>query len=469
MRQTVLAVFLMCSAAIGGAEPQTTGNPDFNKARDEAIQILQGLIRIDTSNPPGNETKAAQYLKGILDKEGIPSEIIALEPARGNLVARIKGNGKAKPILLIAHLDVVGVEREKWTMDPFAATIKDGYLYGRGVFDDKSNVAAALQVMLMLHRSKTPLDRDIILLAEAGEEGTSSVGIDFMVSKHWDKIEAEFAINEGGWILEEAGKVRYVAVTTTEKVPNTTKLVAKGSSGHGSMPRMDNAIVHLAAAVAKVGEFQPPMRLNETTRTFFKRLASISAPSEAILYSNVEDPVSGKVVEETLRRNNVMLNSMLRTSISPNIFNGGFRSNVIPGSAEATLDIRALPDEDMGEFYATLKRIINDPAIEIVPPAAGTVRPTSAPSRLDSALFQSIEKAQATVFPGVVTLPVMFTAATDSAQLRAKGVQAYGLGSVLSEEDRARMHGNDERLSVQGIGKFVELMYRAVAGIAVAR
>ena len=469
MRQTLLALFLVCSAAIAGAEPQNTANPDFNKARDEAIEILQGLIRIDTSNPPGNETKAAQYLKGILDKEGIPSEIIALEPARGNLVARIKGNGKAKPLLLIAHLDVVGVEREKWTMDPFAATIKDGYLYGRGVFDDKSNVAAALQVMLMLHRSKTPLDRDIILLAEAGEEGTSSVGIDFMVSKHWDKIEAEFAINEGGWILEEAGKVRYVAVTTTEKVPNTTKLVAKGSSGHGSMPRMDNAIVHLAAAVAKVGEFQPPMRLNETTRTFFKRLASISAPSEAILYSNVEDPVSGKVVEETLRRSNVMLNSMLRTSISPNIFNGGFRSNVIPGSAEATLDIRALPDEDMGEFYATLKRIINDPAIEIVPPAAGTVRPTSAPSRLDSVLFQSIEKAQAAVFPGVVTLPVMFTAATDSAQLRAKGVQAYGLGSVLSEEDRARMHGNDERLSVQGIGKFIELMYRAVAGIAVAR
>jgi acetylornithine deacetylase/succinyl-diaminopimelate desuccinylase-like protein len=469
MRKTLLVFFLVCSAAIAGAEPQTTGNPDFNKARDEAIQILQGLVRIDTSNPPGNETKAAQYLKGILDKEGIPSEIVALEPARGNLVARIKGNGKAKPVLLLAHLDVVGVEREKWTMDPFAATIKDGYLYGRGVFDDKSNLAAALQVMLMLHRAKTPLDRDIILLAESGEEGTSSVGIDFMVSKHWDKIEAEFAINEGGWILEEAGRVRYVAVTTTEKVPNTTKLVAKGSSGHGSMPRTDNAIVHLAAAIARVGEYQPPMRLNETTRTFFKRLASISAPSEAILYSNVEDPVAGKVVEETLRRNNVMLNSMLRTSISPNIFNGGFRSNVIPGSAEATLDIRALPDEDMGEFFATLKRIINDPAIEIVPPAPASVRPTSPPSRLDSPLFQSIEKAQASVFPGVVTLPVMFTAATDSAQLRAKGVQAYGLGSVLSEEDRARMHGNDERLSVQGIGKFIELMYRAVAGIAVAR
>jgi len=342
-------------------------------------------------------------------------------------------------------------------------------LYGRGVFDDKSNVAASVQVMLMLNRAKVPLDRDIILLAEAGEEGTTSVGIDFMVREHWDKIDAEFCLNEGGWILDENGKVRYVAVTTTEKVPNGTRLIARGSSGHGSMPRMDNAIVHLAAAIARLGEYQPPMRLNDTTRTFFKRLASVSPPNEALLYSSIEDPVAGKVVEEMLRKSNVMLNSMLRTSISPNIFNGGFRSNVIPGSAEATLDIRALPDEDMGEFFAALKRIVNDPAVEIVPPAPGTVRPSSPPSRLDSAMFLSIEKAQQTVFPGVVTLPVMFTAATDMAQLRAKGVQSYGLGSVLSEEDRARMHGNDERLSVAGIGKFVELMYRAVAGVAVSK
>jgi acetylornithine deacetylase/succinyl-diaminopimelate desuccinylase-like protein len=193
----------------------------------------------------------------------------------------------------------------------------------------------------------------------------------------------------------------------------------------------------------------------------------VSPPKEAFLYENVEDPVVGKLVEETFRRDNVMLNSTLRTSISPNIFSGGFRTNVIPATAEATLDIRALPDEDMTELDATLKRIINDPAIEIVPSTFGA-RPATPPSRLDSALFQSIERAQAAVFPGVITLPVMFTAATDSAQIRAKGVQAYGLGSVLTENDRARMHGNDERLSVQGIGKFVELMYRAVAGVAIA-
>jgi acetylornithine deacetylase/succinyl-diaminopimelate desuccinylase-like protein len=465
MRRLLL---VLLASTLTAAQPQTP-TPDFNRARDEAIQILQGLIRIDTSNPPGNETKAASYLKAILDKEGIPSDIFALAPGRGNLVARIKGNGKARPILLMAHLDVVGVELDKWTMDPFAATTKDGYLYGRGVFDDKSNAAAALQVMLMLHRSKAPLERDIIFLAESGEESTTNVGIDFMVQQHWDKIDAEFAINEGGWVLEENGKVRYVAVATSEKVPNATRLIARGASGHGSMPRPDNAIVHLAAAIAKLGEFQPPMRLNETTRTFFDRLSSVSPPNEALLYANIKDPIAGRVVEETFRNTNVMLNSMLRTSISPNIFNGGFRTNVIPGSAEATLDIRALPDEDMGEFYATLKRIINDPAIEVIPPAPGASRKATPPSRLDSVMFQSIESAQAAVFPGTATLPVMFTAATDSAQLRAKGVQAYGLGSVLSEEDRSRMHGNDERLSMEGIGKFVELMYRAVAGVALAK
>jgi acetylornithine deacetylase/succinyl-diaminopimelate desuccinylase-like protein len=176
------------------------------------------LTRIDTSNPPGNETKAASFLKAIVDKEGIPSEIFTLMPRRGNLVARIKGNGRARPVLLMAHLDVFGVELDKWTVDPFAATTKDGYLYGRGVFDDKSNAAAALQVMLMLHRSKAPLERDIIFLAESGEEGTTNVGIDFMVQQHWDEIDAEFAINEGGWVLEKNGKVRY-AVDTSEKVP----------------------------------------------------------------------------------------------------------------------------------------------------------------------------------------------------------------------------------------------------------
>src|SRR5215469_1221103 len=184
--------------------------PDFRASQGEAVKFLSDLVKIDTSNPPGSETRAAEYIKGVLAAEGIPAQIYESAPGRGNLVARIKGNGKKKPLLLMAHLDVVGVERDKWTVDPFAGIIKDGYLYGRGSIDDKSMDAANLEVFLLLHRLKVPLDRDVILMSEAGEEGTTQFGIDFMVAQHWDEIACEYALNEGGSIAEENGKVEYV-------------------------------------------------------------------------------------------------------------------------------------------------------------------------------------------------------------------------------------------------------------------
>lgn len=442
--------------------------PDFVAARDEVVKILADFVRVDTSNPPGNETKGAEYLKSVLDRAGIASEIFEMEPGRGNLVARLKGNGKKRPILLMGHIDVVGVEREKWTVDPFGGVVKDGYLYGRGASDDKGMTSACLEVFLLLHRLKVPLDRDVIFLAEAGEEGSSSVGIDFMVRQHWDKIECEYALNEGGVIYAVDGKVKYVGVATTEKVPRGFKLVAKGTSGHGSVPRLDNAITHLAAAVAKVGNWQAPMRLNETTRAFFSRLAKISTPDEAYLYSHLEDPAKTEMIQEKIRTTNGTYNSMLRTSIVPTIIKGGFRSNVIPGDAEATLDVRAVPDEDIDALAASLRKLINDPAVEVLPPAARG-RPANPPSKLDNDMFHALESTQAKLFPGTITLPLMLTGATDSAQLRAKGVQAYGLGTVAGDRERASIHGNDERISVEGLGKFVEFIYWAVIDVAASK
>jgi acetylornithine deacetylase/succinyl-diaminopimelate desuccinylase-like protein len=459
--KNMFVILLLVPAALW---PQAS--PDFAKNRDETVKTLQSLVRLDTSNPPGNETKAAEYIKAVFDKEGIPSEIFALDRNRANLVARIKGNGKKRPLLLMGHTDVVGVEREKWTVDPFGGIIKDGYVYGRGSVDDKDNAAVAMQILLMLHRQKTPLDRDVIALFEAGEEGTTKAGIEYMVKEHWDKIDSEFAILEGGGIDVRKGKVVDVLVATTEKIPNTTTLIARGTSGHGSMPRPDNPIVHLAAAIAKIGAYQPPMRLNETTRTYFQRLASVSSPEDAFLYQHIEDPVLGTMVQETLRTSHISQNSNLRTSISPNIIKGGFRSNVIPGDAEATLDIRALPDEDMSEFIASLRRVIDDPAIEIKPGGPG--RPGGPPSSLNSEAFLALERAQAKVFPGVITIPGMLNGATDGAFLRAKGVQAYGVGSYVEDGD-SRAHGNDERNPVEGIGKFLEFLYAAVVDIAGAR
>ena len=462
---TVLAL-LATSSIARSSQPGAT--PDFDAARDEVVKILSGFVRIDTSNPPGNETKGAEYLKAILDREGIPSEVFEMTPGRGNIVARLKGNGKKRPVLLMGHIDVVGVEREKWTVDPFAGVIKDGYIYGRGSSDDKGMASACLEVFLLLHRLKVPLDRDVIFLAEAGEEGTSEVGIDFMVERHWDKIECEYALNEGGMIYAVAGKVKYVGIATTEKVPRGFKLIARGTSGHGSIPRPDNAITHLAAAVAKVGNWQTPMRLNETTRAFFSRLAKISPSEQAFLYAHLEDPANTEMIQEKIRAQNGAYNSMLRTSIVPTIIKGGFRSNVIPGDAEATLDVRAVPDEDIDALAASLRKLINDPAVEVIPPAT-LGRPASTPSKMETEMFRALEGAQGKVFPGVVTLPLMLTGATDSAQLRAKGVQAYGLGSVAGDRERASVHGNDERISIEGLGKFVEFIYWAVIDVAASK
>ena len=463
-RRVMLTALLLCFVTdLPAQQPPASRLPDFARARDEAVGFLQNLIRIDTSN--GNETRAAEYIKSILDAEGIPAEIFTLEDGRGNVVARLKGNGKKRAVLLMGHTDVVGVEKEKWTVDPFAAVIKDGYLYGRGSTDDKDNAAANLEVLLLLHRLNVPLDRDVIYLAEAGEEGSPRLGIGYMVDEHWDKIDSEFALAEGGTSVIREGKVRYVGIASTEKVGRGLRLVTRGTSGHGSVPRPDNPVVHLAAAVAKAGQYQVPMRLNETTRTFFKRLAEISPPDEAFLFTHLEDPVVGPMVQEILRRQYLSMNSMIRTSISPTIFRAGFRSNVIPGDAEANLDVRAVPDEDMDKVVDTLQRLIDDPAVEIVRSRAG--RPSPPPSSIDSEMFRALETTQASMFPGAATLPMMLTGATDMSFLRAKGAQSYGIGAP-AQEGEIGAHGNDERISVDGFGKFVEFICRTVLEVAAA-
>ena len=465
----IIVSTLACLPALGPAasaqQPSTSLGATTDASRAETIRFLTDLVKIDTSNPPGNEAKAANYIKTVLEKEGIPSEIFESAPGRGNLVARLKGNGSKRPLMLMGHLDVVGVERDKWTVEPFAAVMKDGYLYGRGSHDDKAMDAANLEVFLELHRRKIPLDRDVILLAEAGEEGTTQYGIDFMVAQHWDKIDCEYVLNEGGVLHETNGKVDYLSVGTTEKVPRAMMLTARGSSGHASMPRLDNPIEHLGAAVGKLMAWQPPMRLNETTKEYFSRLAKISSPEDAYLYTHLGEPA----VQKKLAAKHISQNSMLRTSIVPTIIKGGFRVNVIPADAEATLDVRALPDENIDGLMATLRKVINDPEIEVARGDKLNDRPAGAPSSIHSEMFQALERAQAKVFPGAITLPEMGTGATDSAQLRAKGVQGYGIGAPTSDDDGLRVHGNDERIRVEGEGKFLEYLYTAVVDVTASK
>ena len=462
----LLIAAIVCFAPARAADRY---NVDWAKLEAETMGHYIDLLRIDTSNPPGNETQAVDYLKPILDAAGIPNEVLSLDPKRANLVARIKGNGSKKPIIIMGHTDVVGTQRDKWPVDPFAAIRKDGYVWGRGSSDDKPHVVSSLMTMLLLKRLNVALDRDVIFIAESGEEGTSSVGIGFLVDQHWNDIAAEYSLAEGGHISARNGKVRYVEIATTEKSPRTTRLIAHGTAGHGSRPRLDNPVLHLAAAVAKFQTWQPPMRLSDTTRTYFERLATISAPDQAARYNHIADPAQTAEIQRYLAEHEPGNYSVLRTSIVPTIIQGGFRSNVIPSQAEATLDIRALPDEDMTKLYEEMRRVIADPAVEVV--GAARARPVSPPSRIDSEMFQALERTQKRMFPEALTLPSMLTGATDNAQLRNKGVQAYGFGPIVDDSE-AELHGahsDQERMLETSLHKMVQYLWYTVLDIAASK
>lgn len=442
---------------------------DWEAIGDESIDVMVDLVRIDSSNPPGNETEVADYLKQVLASEGIASEMYALDPARANLVARYKGNGSKRPILIMGHTDVVGVQADKWSEEPFGAIRKDGYIWGRGTLDDKDNVTAGLMVMLLLNRLDVEMDRDIIVLFESGEEGTPEVGINFMVEEHWDVIDAEFAIAEGGGMREVDGHVHVVGVQTTEKMPRRATLVARGTAGHGSRPRTDNAVTMIAEAVAKAGNWQTPIGFNSTTRAYFERMATISADDAAFRYGNVENPEHQTEIDAWFRENDPHHYSSLRTSVVPTIIDAGFRRNVIPSEASAMLDIRMLPGEDVEGFYRQLASVIDNPAIDIVP--EDIYRPAAPPSGIDNEMFEVIEAVAKRMYPDSTTLPVMATGATDMAQLRAKGTESYGIGPARTLEEinsRFGAHSDDERISEESLKEMIRFLWNIVIEVGAA-
>ena len=283
------------------------------------MRHFQALLRLDTSNPPGNEVVVTNYLKQVLEKEGIPVQIFARDPNRPNLVARLKGNGRKQPILFMGHTDVVTVDPKKWTFPPFSATRDGGYVYGRGSLDDKPHVVAGLMLLLELKRLNVPLDRDVIFLAESGEEGTTGVGIDFMTAEHAADIRAEYCVAEGGNVTRVGGKVKFASVQAAEKVPRPIELTAVGPSGHASVPLQGNAIVHLSTALAALGAWRVPIRLNATTREFFSRMAAISTGAEAARYGAVptQNLPAAAAADDYFLEHEPRYASMLRTSLSP--------------------------------------------------------------------------------------------------------------------------------------------------------
>lgn len=466
-----LAILILASGARTAAQappavptPQQAPAADVAKLSQEAIGWLADLIRIDTTNPPGNELAVARYLGGILEREGIRAEVIESAPGRGIVIARLQAGAlpdPARALLLLGHIDVVGVQREKWSVDPFGGVIKDGYLWGRGALDDKAMTVANLAVMVALKRSGARLDRDVIFLAEGDEEAGGEFGIEFAIAKHWEKIAAAFAINEGGRVAVNSGKVRSVGVQASEKIPVNVEVIATGPSGHGSVPRSDNAIVHLATAVAKVGAYVAPPKANTITRRYFEQLAKVEDPELAKWMRALETPERMQQAAKRLSEASPVWSSMLRNSIAPTILNGGIRSNVVPSEARATLNIRLLPGESVYELVEELRKLVDDAQIRFEVQQA--TRQPAPPSSIEGELFRAVEAASAKVFPEAVVMPFMSTGATDSAQLRLRNVQAYGLLPFpLLEEDVARMHADDERIPLDAFRKGIEFLYQVV-------
>jgi len=453
---------LLIAAALPAAEP------DWDALNEETLRHFQALVRIDTSDLPGREAPAVDYLRDVLEAEGIETKTFALEEDRPNLVARLKGSGAKKPLLMMAHTDVVNVEPSKWpTFGPFSAAREGGYIYGRGTVDDKDNLTAALMTMLTLKRLNVELDRDVIFLAESGEEGNIRVGIAYMTREHWPEIEAEYCLAEGGGPVRRNGKIASYNIATTEKVPARAKLLATGTAGHGSVPLSDNAVARVSRAVARAAAWKTPMRLNDTTRDYFERLAAASPPEAAARYNGITHPERSEEVQEYFRLNEPLHYSMLRTSISPTILKAGYRVNVIPAEAEATLDIRAAPGEDIDAFFEQLAKEIDDESVRIEPYPM-TRRPVP-PSRLDTEAFAVLEQLQKELYPGAVTLPSMLTGATDMALLRERGVQCYGIGVLIDAEDRAKgfgAHSDQERIIEEELYRFTRFHYEAARRIA---
>jgi acetylornithine deacetylase/succinyl-diaminopimelate desuccinylase-like protein len=467
MTRTVAAVIAFLSAATLLGQGR---GPDWKALEEESLRHYQALLRFDTSV---SEKQAAQYIKDLLDKEGIPAQVHATDPERPNVVARVKGNGRKKPLLLLGHTDTVNVDASKWKFPPFSATRDGGYVYGRGAIDDKDNLTAAIMTMLLLQRQRVPLDRDVILLAESAEEGASHLGIGHMIAEHYPDIDAEYCVAEGGDTIRERGEVRYAEVQTTEKVVRGIELVARGISGHGSVPLQSNAIGHLGTAVGRFTSWQPALRFNETTTTYFRRLAALSPPEQAARYRDVisPDPAVAAAAAAWLFEHEPRHASMTRTSVSPNIIDGGYRSNVIPSEATARLDVRMVPDEDFPALVEQITRAVGDPSVEVRVAGNAAPRPSSPATRVGSELFQAAEAAVKTVY-GVPTVPSMSTYATDMIGLRARGVQCIGIGAAVDIEDQSRgfgMHSDQERLLESELHRFVRYNWELVTALARAQ
>lgn len=440
---------------------------DWQAAGEEMVEHLRALLRLDTRNPPGNERLAAEYLRDVLAREGIDSEIVGPSPDRATLIARLTGDGSEAPLLLMSHTDVVAVEPDKWEHDPFGAEIHDGFVYGRGALDMKHMVAMELMTMLLLKRSGVPLKRDVIFMAAADEETGGQQGAGWVAKNRPELIQAEYALNEGGGTATEINGRTYYTVQTAEKGTARFRLRARGTPGHGSQPHDDNAIVKLSRALIKLHEQKLPVHLTESLRGFIEGIASAQPPEvaeklRAVIAdeSRTDEAIAALPLAESLKQR---LSAMVRNTVAPTMLTAGSQINVIPSLAEAGLDGRILPGWTPELFEQEIRAVIGDDfEIEWVNPSD----PLEASH--ESPLFDVIKEVLAKHDPGATPIPTLLTGATDAKHVAHLGIKVYGFAPWPYDgpDEWSRIHGHNERISVRAAQWGARVLYDVVSRFA---
>jgi len=456
---TAAAIVCVCSAML-----VAQSGPNDARARE----IFKELIEINTTDTPnGNVTKAADAVAARLKAAGFPAadmQVLGPDPRKGNLVARLRGTGAKRPVLLLAHLDVVEAKREDWSMDPFAFVEKDGFFYGRGTSDDKSMASQFVANVLRLKEEGWKGERDLILALTADEEGGTFNGVDWLVKNHRQLIDAEFAINEGGGGSMRNGKYLTNEIQASEKVFQDFHLEVTNSGGHSSLPVKDNAIYHLSEGLARLAKFDFPVELNEVTRGYFQRSADVqSDPKVAADMRAVARPSPDLAAAARLSASLPYYNAQMRTTCVATRLAGGHAQNALPQMASANVNCRILPGVSPASVKDKLVEVLADPKIKVT--FVGEATP-SKPSPLRPDVMGAVESLTKQMFPGVIVVPVMSTGATDGLYLRNGEIPTYGVDGTFGDVEDVRAHGRDERIGVKQFYEGLEFQYRLIKELA---
>ena len=436
---------------------------------DMAVDWMQQYLRIDTTNPPGNEMRAAQFFKKILDQERIENQIFEYQPGRPDLWAVLPHTAEPakRPIIFLNHMDVVTSDASHWRVPPFSGSIVDGWIWGRGAQDMKNEGLAQLVVLVMLKREKVALDRDVMFLAVSDEEADGT-GTDWFIANKRDLLRnAEFLINEGGENLLENGKVRYVGVDVGEKTPLWLHITAHGKPGHGSRPNAESAPNRLVDALNRVIQYQTPMRVLPVVDEFFKTMAPYEPPEQRQIFADIKTAIQDKKVQQQISRDE-SLNYLLRDTITLTMLGGSQQTNVIPPEAWANVDVRLLPGADPKAFLESIRRVVDDPNVTVEPESPEFRVANYSPT--DTALYDAIRQVTRAYFPGTPVVPDITSGYTENQRYRPLGINAYGFTPyATTEEEGNTEHGNDERVRVEEVRRAPKILYDVVTSVAAAK